>query len=139
MWKAPDQGGAPIQVTKRGGREALESADGQFVYYAKMQLRGIWREPVEGGEETQVIDQGQMGAWVLTGRGIYVFTDSDHGQAIKFYGFGTRQWTTVKEFSRELTINGVDVPFTVSPDDRWILYTQYDNAGSDLMLVENFE
>jgi serine/threonine protein kinase/Tol biopolymer transport system component len=134
MWKVPDQGGAAIQVTKRGGREATESADGKFVYYAKMQVRGIWRVPVDGGEETQVLDQGEMGRWALTSRGIYVLAD----RAIKFYGFGTRQWTTIKEFSIEVNLNVADTSFTVSPDDRWILYTQLDNAGSDLMLVENY-
>nr|MBA2647064.1 hypothetical protein [Pyrinomonadaceae bacterium] len=27
---------------------------------------------------------------------------------------------------------------SVSPDERWVLYTQYDRKGSDIMLVENF-
>jgi hypothetical protein len=27
---------------------------------------------------------------------------------------------------------------TVSPDGRWILYTQVNQSGSDLILVENF-
>jgi Tol biopolymer transport system component len=27
---------------------------------------------------------------------------------------------------------------SVSPDGRWILYTQVDQAGSDLILVDNF-
>jgi hypothetical protein len=26
----------------------------------------------------------------------------------------------------------------VSPDGRWILYEQFEQAGSELMLVENF-
>jgi len=28
--------------------------------------------------------------------------------------------------------------FSVSPDGRWILYAQLDQAGSDVMLIENF-
>jgi len=27
---------------------------------------------------------------------------------------------------------------SVSPDEHWLLYTQIDQGGSDLMLVENF-
>jgi hypothetical protein len=27
----------------------------------------------------------------------------------------------------------------VSPDGRWLLYTQVDQSGSDIMPVENFE
>ncbi len=27
---------------------------------------------------------------------------------------------------------------SVSADDQWALYSQYDDSGSDLMLVENF-
>ena len=97
-----------------------------------MQVRGIWRVPVDGGEEIQVLDRGEMGHWVLTSRGISMLAD----RAIKFYGFATRQWTTIKEFSIDVTLDDADTSFTVSPDDRWILDTQLDNAGSDLM--ENY-
>jgi hypothetical protein len=42
-------------------------------------------------------------------------------------------------------VTGLDrrpVPFlaglAVSPDERWVLYTQEDQRSSDIMLVENF-
>jgi hypothetical protein len=28
---------------------------------------------------------------------------------------------------------------TVSPDQRWLVYAEIDQSGSDLMLVENFQ
>ena len=45
-----------MQVTKGGGQEALESVDGKLLLYSKYQGPGIWSVPVEGGEETQVIN-----------------------------------------------------------------------------------
>jgi Tol biopolymer transport system component len=70
IWKMRLGGGAAMKVTKRGGRDALES-DGKFLYYAKLFGHGIWRVPVEGGEEMQVLDQGEMSRWTLTGQGIF--------------------------------------------------------------------
>ena len=143
IWKVPVQGGAAVQVTKRGGREAIESADGKFVYYAKLDTRGIWRVPVAGGEETQILDQGWMGGWAINDQGIcFRVAPQDNGSAgpaIKFYAFDSRQVTTIREFSRDVTIvSNMNNPLSISPDGQWILYTQIDQAGSDLMLVENF-
>jgi hypothetical protein len=46
-------------VTKiEGAREAFESLDGRFVYYANVDAPGIWKVPVAGGEETRVLDRG---------------------------------------------------------------------------------
>jgi Tol biopolymer transport system component len=142
IWKQPAQGGAAVQVTKtKGAREAFESLDGRFVYYAKLYAPGIWRVPVEGGEETRVLDRGGQGIWALTGQGICFldFGRSAGAAALKFYNFATGKVTLLREFSKDTRVDADDTALTVSPDGRWILYTQFDQSGSNLMLVENFE
>jgi Tol biopolymer transport system component len=139
IWKASAQGGAAVQVTKKGGAEGFASSDGKFVYYAKEDSAGIWKVPVAGGEETQVLDRGWESLWVLTAEGIYFGdTRSLAVPVLKFYRFATRQTETFKEFSRDTRLDSDATAFSVSPDGQWILYTQVDQGGSDLMLMENY-
>jgi Tol biopolymer transport system component len=139
IWKAPAQGGAALQLTHKGGREGFESFDGNFVYYAKLGSAGIWKVPVRGGEETLVLDHGRQGLWALSREGIY-FTDLDSPvqPVLKFYPFATRQVRIVKEFLKDTKLDLNSTVFSVSPDGRWILYSQLDQAGCDLMLMENY-
>ena len=55
VWKMPASGGPQIQVTKRGGDVPLESVDGQYLYYVKLSQNALWRLPLAGGEESQVL------------------------------------------------------------------------------------
>ena len=56
IWKVPARRGKAIQVTKHGGREAVESTDGKFVYYTKgLDIAGLWRVPANGGGEEVLI------------------------------------------------------------------------------------
>jgi WD40 repeat protein len=139
IWKEPAQGGAVVQVTKaKGAEEAFESLDGKFVYYAKVGAPGIWKVPVAGGEETQVIDRSVWNFWALTGQGICFFDLEDLTRpALKFYSFSTGKVALIRGFSKNIPASG-GTALTVSPDGRWILYTQRDQSGSNLMLVENF-
>jgi Tol biopolymer transport system component len=140
IWKSPPHGGQAVQVTKdKGAREAFESLDGKFVYYVKLNALGIWKIPVQGGVDTKVIEQGQMSLWSLAQQGICFF-DLTHpaGPTLKFYDFVTRQVRLLRQFSKETFMAANDTAISVSEDGRWILYTQMDQGGSDLMLVENF-
>ena len=43
----PAEGGTPVQITKHGGVNAMESADGKTLYYAKgINVPGTWKMPV---------------------------------------------------------------------------------------------
>jgi Tol biopolymer transport system component len=139
IWKVPAHGGAALQVTHRGGREAFESLDGNYVYYARRGSTGIWKMPVGGGEETQVLNHGTQGLWGLSKEGIY-FTDLDDSvpPVLKCYRFATRQVRTVKEFPKDTRFDVASTVFSVSPDARWIIYAQLEHGGGDLMLMENY-
>ena len=142
VWKVSVGGGEPIQVTQDGGAVAFESTDGKFVYYTKdHQFRSsLWKVPVGGGEETQVLESVRAPNFSVTPQGIYFIRPPDTDEPgrsflIRFFDFATGRATTIHSLPP-----GVRASFglTVSPDGRFILYTQVDQSQSDLMLVENF-
>jgi Tol biopolymer transport system component len=139
VWKVPPEGGPPVKVTLRGGKEAVESFDGKFIYYTKGQqlsTPGIWRMPVGGGDEVRILDQTYSGQWALVEKGIH-FLDSKTKSppTITFFNFARNRTTLVATPERE----PARLPcLAISPDGRWILYTQVDQYESDIMLVENF-
>jgi Tol biopolymer transport system component/DNA-binding winged helix-turn-helix (wHTH) protein len=139
IWKQPAAGGAAVQVSKSGGTEAFESADGKFVYWAMRHVTGIWRIPVEGGEDSKVLDASTEGLWALTRQGICFFelkTPAD--LRLKFYSFASGKTITLRQFPSGTKIGSLSTALSVSPDGQWILYPQFDQAGSDLMLVDGF-
>src|SRR5439155_9004156 len=76
IWKAPAGGGAPVQVTNRGGFECFASPDGRFLYYSKAQRAGIWRAPVDGGPEIELPELRPIARyryWAGTAAGIYFY------------------------------------------------------------------
>ena len=130
-----------MQVTKKGGFEGFESPDGKFFYFTKRSWEAtLWRISLDGGEETLALNAGVVinrRNWTVTDQGIYfAVAETPARQIIKFFSFATGKTTPV--FSPEKTLAGVTPGITVSPGDRWLLYTQVDQRGSDIMLVENF-
>jgi hypothetical protein len=133
----PIQGGPPIKLTKHGGMSGVESFDGRFLYYSKYEMGGVWRMPLEGGEETQVLEEVQGASWpnwALTSDGIYFLRfDKSPRVTIQFLDFATAKttplWTLDKEPGWGLSM---------SRDGKSILYVQGEFAESNIMLVKNF-
>ena len=141
VWKVPAAGGKAVQVTKHGGFAAFESTDGQFVYYSKgLDVDGVWRVPVNGGEEEPVLEYpraGFWGYWALVETGIYfVKTESVAHPTLQFLSFAGRGAVPVATLERRPASHEPGI--AVSPDGRSILYTQEDHRTSDIMLVEQF-
>ncbi len=135
VWKVPAAGGAVVQVTHAGGSGALESPDGKMLYYVKRDGNGgLWRMPVEGDQETQVVPDVYRVNYDVTDKGIY-FTPHivrDYTSSVEFLNFATGTTTTI------VKTKPLDLGLGVSPDGRRLLYSQIDQTSSNIMLVENF-
>jgi hypothetical protein len=116
-----ERGRSPLPHQGAAGRRALAGSDG-------------------GGEETPVLDvrgAGYWRYWTVQRDGIYVVTATDASRPlVEFFSFVTGK--TRELASLEKPIMTTTPGLAVSPDERWLLYTQVDQSGSDLMLLENF-
>jgi serine/threonine protein kinase len=138
VWKVSPEGGKAVPVTSNGGGTAFESPEGKSVYYIKEERYspgGLWKIPVSGGEERQVLPSVINRAFALVNEGIYFIPlpGADGKYSIQFLSFATGKVKTVAPMSAP-----PNEGLSVSPDGRSLLFTQGDELGSDLMLVENF-
>jgi Tol biopolymer transport system component/tRNA A-37 threonylcarbamoyl transferase component Bud32 len=134
VWRMPASGGTVEQMTHNGGFEQTVSPDGKFLYFVKGSgggLSTLWRMPLAGGDEEKVLPALFRTSYQLTGRGIYY--PEPRTSTIQFLDLETGKtsvlWHTDKPF---------DLGMSVSPDRRYLLYSQIDNSGGNLMMIENF-
>jgi hypothetical protein len=107
------------------------SKDGKVIYYSKNEANSspVWKVPVGGGEETQVLESAYSAAFAPTQKGIYYISRD----ALNYFNFSTGISKPILPIEKPTHMG-----LAVSPDDRWLLYSQIDRSGSDLMLVDNF-
>jgi Tol biopolymer transport system component/predicted Ser/Thr protein kinase len=150
VWKMAARGGAATQLTKNGGLYAKESIDRRFIYYAKAAPRtGLWRMPVAGGEEVEVVRSlASYGNFAVASDGLYFeaglpgnplghtpdfspFTRLEF--SVDFLSFATGKVNRVLSLDRHAGHG-----FDLSSDGKTLLFAQMDSLTEDLMLVEKF-
>jgi hypothetical protein len=93
---------------------------------------------VNDGEKTPLEGMPKLAyteGWTATPRGIYDADSTSNPPSINFYDFATR---ATKRFSRSPQRPTPGGGLSVSPDGRWLLYTQTDDEQSDIMLAEHY-
>jgi Tol biopolymer transport system component/DNA-binding winged helix-turn-helix (wHTH) protein len=139
LWKVPASGGPPSQVTRAGGLRAGESQDGRFLYYSK-NPPAIWKMPVNGGgEETLVLElpvlPGWGGEWTVMASGIYFEkVEATRPASVHFFDFATRRTDKMIDFAGAPEPGG---GFVMSPDRRWLLYTERKYFNVDIMVIDD--
>jgi Tol biopolymer transport system component len=141
IWKMPVTGGAPSQVTRNGGFDALESSDGKSLDYVRGRYTtGLWNVPVDGGRETKVpgFESLTASSWTTVDNGILWMdvTTSNPLAVIRFYDSSTRQVSKIAE------VPGYVIPsatgFYAVRDGTVMMWSQLDRSAHDLMLLERF-
>jgi Tol biopolymer transport system component/DNA-binding winged helix-turn-helix (wHTH) protein len=138
IWKMPAAGGPATQITKNGGQTAVESPDGKWIFYSKgtASPTTIWKAPAWGGEEVPVVgDLSYSLNFVLADQGIYFVAlhGASDRTSIDFYSFATAKTTSLLRLDKPWWYG-----MAISPDQRAILYSVVDHAGSDLMLLDGY-
>jgi len=132
---SPD--GNQVAFAWNGGYAAIESVDGKTLYYAKrddLLIWAVWRMPAEGGEEIKVIPQiSTWGDFDVTDLGIY-YIDSPLARAKS----RLRRFAGESDDALGTLEKRVSFGVSVSSDNRFVLYSPYDQESTELVLVDNF-
>jgi Tol biopolymer transport system component len=139
VWKQPVEGGAARQITSNGGFAPQESADGQWLYYAKLNANGLFRIPVGGGSEAAILQSlpsGLWGGWALAGRKV-IYATVPAGQdaapaELRVLDLETGKTRTVA--SLRFPPVQWDGAVGASPDGRYALVTEVERQGSEIHL-----
>lgn len=134
LWKTDRTGTEATQVVPNGwyGQESL---DRQHLYFTRTDTVGIWKMPMQGGEATLVlpdISPNAWGNWVVMADGIYFTQQST--KAIAFYNFDDKSTTVLHTPSK--TTSFIGPALTVSPNERFIVYSQIERSEDEIMLVD---
>jgi eukaryotic-like serine/threonine-protein kinase len=147
IWKMPAAGGPAVQVTSDRGAIAIESPDGQDLYYvaAADQPSAVWRMPAGGGTAVKLVDGVIFTNFDVLKEGMYYidrasaeagsfFVDRPGGETrLQFFDFSKRRSTTVAH-----NLGNVGPGLSVTRDGRTIIFARVDSSVDELMLVENF-
>jgi len=139
LYRCPATGGDAIALSKDiDGVSPQESFDGKTVYFVSHEKNSTLKKvalPGLPGTESEVDGFPRLNnysLWTLSAGGIY-FVPDDAPRSLRYFDFATRQIHPVFEVDKDF-VRGL----SLSPDGRWLLYSQIGDANGDIMLIDNF-
>jgi Tol biopolymer transport system component/DNA-binding winged helix-turn-helix (wHTH) protein len=136
IYRVAPEGGRALVLTSARGYGPQESFDGHWVYFvhggSNMTLQMASLNPT--GTESRVEGMPPLSFsanWTLVRDGVYFFPAEDY-MTLSYFDFATKRVRPV------FKAGGVFFGASVSPDGRYILYAQFDDLRSEIMLVNGF-
>jgi Tol biopolymer transport system component/DNA-binding winged helix-turn-helix (wHTH) protein len=136
LYRFPSSGGPAERFTNRASSYSIVVADRLIFNVTEPTGVVLWTKPASGGPEAPLENMPRLtyaDAWTATSVGIY-YTDSlSQPVTINLYEFATRTTRTLMTV-KEAPPPGIGPGIAVSPDGRWLLYTENDEH-SEIMLA----
>jgi Tol biopolymer transport system component len=137
IWRHALSGGRAEQLTHSGGWAPAESPDGTALYYERLASAGwaLRRLNLKTGDDVEILPGIIDRAFELAREGVYYIPvpGTDGKFRIQFYDLRTGVSRLVTPILKPMTRC-----LSLAPDGSFLLYSQLDRWGLDLMLVENF-
>jgi len=132
IYRAPSGGGQAIPLST-----ASEGLVDEVLYFADQRYRSTIRGiSLRGGHGAFPLDDlppvNNWNAWTTVHGGIY-FVPVGLPDSLRYYDFASREIRDVLKLQKDFS-DGL----SISPDGRYLLYSQVDDLNSDIMLVENY-
>ena len=126
-----------IQITWNGGYTAFESMDGRELLYTKTNQPGIWATTLENGHERAVWrgpGPDYWSNWAVAKDGIFFLAPEEGAPPeIEFLDLKTGRVWHIARLTKPSFYG-----FTVSPDERSIIYSQFDRTERSILLAKDF-
>jgi hypothetical protein len=137
LYRCPAAGGdATLLAASQDITMPIESSDGKVLYFvwsdskiAMLALDHPGATPQEVSGMPKISDESQ---WTLVHDGIY-FAPQDNPRSVSFYDFATKHTRELFKVDKD-----PNAGMSVSPDGRYMLYSQIDESNAGIMLVEHF-
>lgn len=95
----------------------------------------LWTAGANGGNERMLVQTLYRHNLAPAASGVYLSTlrGLGGGSEILFYRFHDQTTQTVHRLPRAVALG-----LSVAPDESWLLFSQLDGSGADLMLIDGF-
>lgn len=146
LWCMPVTGEPATPATTRPASSAQESPDGRWLYYAEYPAGGLYRRPLSGGAEEQVLPSIlDTESYVVASNGIYYLARAP-GAHERRYSLGVPFARADLHFldsesGRDELLLHFPRPLygglSLAPDGRSLAYAEMERDTQELVLIEN--
>ncbi len=131
--------GSAEKITDDGGAPIVQSANGQYLYFAHGRMDSIIsRLDLLSGKQTVVVNslaQGYSESWALTSKGVVFLKMNSDGPIIELHEFATGKETAVTKFNGNLPPVGLS-QFSISPDEQTLFVVRADPVSANIQSAD---